>query len=253
MTFHDLAQDLSASAPHTLKGVQTLVGLSSLRNLSFLGNHWQVEQLYHLFAHCTPGLVGINFYACNPAFTPVPTQPTAQRPQIRSLGFHHALGIPDILVDPLCPLDLSTITEVHCARSMGPALEILLFQARLTIKSLHFGGNELLNLSIFPTLKYIKCDDMGPTFICLVAGLRVTNVVDRIHLVLFGGDIRLNLREFKASVLTIKMPQLPRVEVEVVTSVGAQGTGASEDSMSETLRVDLPTLHKRGLLCVHFN
>ncbi|KAJ6548214.1 hypothetical protein DFH09DRAFT_629737 [Mycena vulgaris] len=244
------------SQPSAFEEIHLLVATPSLRNLTIHGEGWQTEQLVQLFAHCTEGLDRINFFGISSTLAPCPsvTIPPAPCPQIHQLSLMYAHTIPDILANPACGLDFSALTRVLCLRSMGPALQSILLQARLTIDSLHFGGTdetiESLDLGVFPALKYIKCDDTGDTLIRMLKSLPPTNVVDRIRLALIGDDVGLvDLRGFETTILAVKMAKLQHAEVEVVHSFSVM----DEEEMAATVKADLPLLHEKGLLFVHFS
>ncbi|KAJ7483561.1 hypothetical protein FB451DRAFT_1234978 [Mycena latifolia] len=249
-------REASQLPDHTLEEICHLVGIPSLRSLDFHRGLWETDQLLRVFAHCTIGLDRVTFFACGlriASNSGVAVSP-AQRRKIRFLSLKYSPRIPDILVHPACPLDFSVLTALHCVGAMRPATNTLFLQARLTISSLHISGLDetiaSLDLALFPALKSIKCDHVGPTLTRILQSLPPTNVVDTIRLAVFGQPVGvLDLREFEAAIFAVKIPELRHVEIELVTPPSLVHTSTT---VAEALKADLPLLHEKGLLSVHF-
>ncbi|KAJ7483560.1 hypothetical protein FB451DRAFT_1393652 [Mycena latifolia] len=104
----------------------------------------------------------------------------------------------------------------------------------------------------------VPCDYVGPTLTRILQSLPPTNVVDTMRLRLLEKNVDLlDLREFEALILAVKMPELRHVKVHIFTPHGSQAAAApactDEAIMADTQKADLPLLHKKGLLSVHFN
>ncbi|KAJ7664202.1 hypothetical protein B0H17DRAFT_1211377 [Mycena rosella] len=153
-----------------------LVGIPSVHWITFQGDRWEAEHLLSVFAHCTSGLDRVDFCACD-AVIPVaapPLSPAARRPVIRHVALMESPEIAALLTDPACPLDCHTLAYFNSGLDMSPAIDALRLQSRSTIETLHFESTgtciavaprltdpariELLDISVFPALKFLKCD-----------------------------------------------------------------------------------------------
>jgi hypothetical protein len=126
-----------------LEKVNVLVGLPTLRILSFQGGVWGGTHLQRIFAHCTARLQRLIFFHCIPVF-PSHASPSqaaqSPRPKLSDLSVICSPDIAQILHDPVCALDFSALTKVYCVRSMSIDFEIFLLHYRATITNLHFAG-----------------------------------------------------------------------------------------------------------------
>ncbi|KAJ7105712.1 hypothetical protein C8R44DRAFT_886637 [Mycena epipterygia] len=261
----EIACALLSSLSYIVPSVRFLfIGKCDPETMSMLVQRrmWTAEELYRIFAYCTVQVQHIEFrnFRVDPSFAPAPLQ-GVQRSQIRQLSLLQEVGLGGLLSDPACPLDFSAVTDVHCEGEgcATPAIRVFILRARSTIERLHFRGTDermkFLDLSHFPALKHIRCDETGPTFHHLLSTLAPTNTVETLHIVLShraGHD----LESVENTIVAAKTAALQRVEVEVkpppiltdeITHGPTQRLIADKE-MANRLNAGLPRLRNNGLL-----
>jgi hypothetical protein len=112
-------------------------------------------------------------------------------------------------------------------------------------------GIESLDLSIFPALKYLTSDSMGRSFNTMLTSLPPNNMIDTICICIrWFGQIPQLVPEFQKTFISLKLPVLRHVEVEVAPEALYFHYNAAE--LRKIFQRDLSQIHERGFLSVHF-
>ncbi|KAF7354379.1 hypothetical protein MVEN_01126600 [Mycena venus] len=231
--------------------IHNLVYLRSLREVVFRGWQWKTEDIAKILSHCTQHLAHVEFFECGRAAVGFPLVSQCRTPMIRHLYFKDS-AMPSSLINYPLPWDLSALTHVRGSQSMY-GLNSFLLKVRSTIESLHLDGIdhsiESLDLSSFPLLKYLTSDSMGRSFATMLASLPPNNTIDTIC-IRWSGQIPQLVTEFQKTFISLKLPVIRRVEVEVAPETSYFRYNATE--LRKRFQRDLSQIHKRGLLSVHF-
>jgi hypothetical protein len=146
-----IARRFDATAVATiLDNMKTLVSVPSLRTLVFSGPFWDAAYLRIAFAHCTVALEHVRFRNCwTPIGTPMPTHgPPLDAlfsphprpgPKLSSITLVFSPAVVDILRDPECALDSTSIRRVRAIKSMSPGFGAFVQRAK-AISHLHLQG-----------------------------------------------------------------------------------------------------------------
>ncbi|KAJ6527143.1 hypothetical protein B0H19DRAFT_1275449 [Mycena capillaripes] len=252
--------------------IPNLVCLRSLREVVFRGVQWKTEDIAQILSHCTQYLARLEFFECGRAAAGVPLASQRRAPKIHRLYFKDS-AMPGTLIDYPLPWDLSALTHVRISRSMH-GLKSFLLEVRSTIESLHLDGIgaqikssqparpaaddlniergiESLDLGSFPVLKYLTSDSMGHSFNTMLTSLPPNNIIDTICICIrWFGQIPPLVPEFQKTLISLKLPVLRRVEVEVAPE--ALYFPYNTTDLRRRFQRDLSQIHERGLLSVHF-
>ncbi|KAF7345806.1 hypothetical protein MVEN_01601700 [Mycena venus] len=242
---------LRVSSAVDLHRIPDLVCLGSLREVVFRGWQWKTEDISNILSHCNQHLARVEFFESGRAAAAVPLLSQRRTPKIHRLYFRDS-AMPGALIDCPLPWDLSALTHVRVSQSMR-GLNSFLQQVCSTIESLHLDGIDhgiaSLDLSIFPALKYLTTDSMGRPFNTMLTSLPPNNTIDTICIRWFGQIPHL-VTEFQKTFISLKLPVIRRVEVDVAPETSYFRYNASE--LKKRFQHDLSQIHERGLLSVHF-
>ncbi|KAJ7240703.1 hypothetical protein C8J57DRAFT_1527377 [Mycena rebaudengoi] len=233
--------------------IPNLVCLSSLREVVFRGKQWKTEDIVKILSHCTQYLARVEFFECGRAAAGVPLVSQCRTPKIRRLYFKDS-AMPGTLINYPLPWDLSAFTHVRVSRSMH-GLKSFMLQVRSTIESLHLDvidhGIESLDLSIFPVLKCLTSDSIGRSFNTMVTSLAPNNTIDTICICIrWFGQIPQLVQEFQKTFISLKLPVLRHMEVEVAPEALYFHYNAAE--LRKRFQRHLSQIRERGLLSEHF-
>ncbi|KAJ7239837.1 hypothetical protein C8J57DRAFT_1245654 [Mycena rebaudengoi] len=242
---------LRVSSAVDLHRIPNLVCLRSLREVVFRGGQWKTEDTAKILSHCTQYLARVEFFECGRAAAGVPLVSQCRTPKIRRLYFKDS-AMPGTLIDYPLPWDLSALTHVRVSRSMHGLKSFMLQLARPAADDLNIDhGIESLDLSIFPALKYLTSDSMGRSFNTMLTSLPPNNTIDTICICIrWLGQIPQLVPEFQKTFISLKLPVLRRMEMEVAPEALYFHYNAAE--LRKRFQRDLSQIHERGLLSVHF-
>ncbi|KAF8191007.1 hypothetical protein K438DRAFT_1970754 [Mycena galopus ATCC 62051] len=235
-------------AEPALELIWSLASLSTLQKIAFYSNGWTADHLRTVLTDCNPGVSNLAFHTCSPEISPSicdnPTEKLTPSPTITHLELFFADTIPDFLMDPACPLDLSHLHHVKFGWSTGTALHSFLYAHGHTIQSLDVDSADhsldTLDLGSLPALAHIEVRGAGSSLQHFMERSRESNVHTICYrLGAWQGKAGLpNLQTLESSVLAANMPRLRRVEVKVIMDSYNKYTHAEwipliQDSMSQ--------------------
>ncbi|KAJ7607092.1 hypothetical protein DFH06DRAFT_1250177 [Mycena polygramma] len=247
----------AGALPALVKSVGYLVGLDFLRSLVVQGRQWTPAALQGILACCNPRLEHIELRNCISHYSPSSShdsalyhyarQPTSHpRTRVTHLTLVSSSAAVDLLTDPRCALDFSSLARLWYTDSVSSRLAPLLRSAEITHLYLLGTDHTLaqLDTALFPALTHLEASlRPEPAFNHFLMRLHTPRRLAVIRLVFSGTDVG-ELAEFEAIVLGLDAPSLRRVELGMMEDLDPN------PKLMGIVEAALPRLRDRGLLCM---
>ncbi|KAJ7021011.1 hypothetical protein C8F04DRAFT_1403211 [Mycena alexandri] len=153
-----------------LGGIQTLIGMPSLRMVSLGGrgdDSWSSQELSLVLSRCGAGVQSIGFKYINPrrCAVSIDSESSGQRPTIRELRLDRSPGIVELFNDPAPLLDFASLRHLKIRNSSDTiAFDSFLRRTGGTITRLSIHARDemqTLNLALLPALVHLECGEFG--------------------------------------------------------------------------------------------
>ncbi|KAJ7736148.1 hypothetical protein B0H16DRAFT_1695460 [Mycena metata] len=252
-----------------LGGIQSLIGMPSLRTVSLGGrgdDSWSTQELSLILSRCGPGVQSIGFKHFNPRrhAVPIDLESLGQRPTIRELRLERSPGIVELFNAPAPLLDFTSLHHLQIRNSSDTiAFDAFLRRTGRTITRLSIHARDemqTLNLALLPALVHLECGEFvcgGPNLNVLLA--RAPPSLVSIHLSLISRTLQeptfLQIaRDFEEVVLE-HFPVLRQVSLAARISLHRwfipDKCDDDHPALIRAMQNALSRLHKKGLLTVY--
>ncbi|CAK5282309.1 unnamed protein product [Mycena citricolor] len=175
--------------------------------------------------------------------------PASRRPLIRTLNLIRSSAAASILLDPLSPLDLAELRELHLDRVDAPVWNVFLRETGHGIEKIYLDAHDALHhidVSLLPSLCAIHFTNLSTNITGFIRGLKPPNGIRTVFILISDLDVSDgSLQKFGADFESAVVERLTAIERIVVDILFIQSE-MEQVEVDAVLRSALPELSGKG-------